>query len=271
MRGLASGLARAPAIRDVLDMSEFNIADDWFLAAFGCEYLEIYAHRDAAAAAGEVRFAVDALGLAPGAHVLDLCCGAGRHFRELRARALRVVGLDRSRPLLAAARRALGGGAELVEADMRRLPFASAFDAVFLFFTSFGYFRTDDDNRRVLVEIARVLRPGGALLLDIADKASLVRGLVPASRRELDGRVIEESRRITADGKRVEKLACMTLSDGGVKRFGESVRLYDREELAGEFRAAGLRLDRCYGDFDGSEQRPGISPRLIAIARRAEA
>ena len=51
---------------------------------------------------------------------------------------------------------------------MRRLPFRDgAFEAVANLFTSFGYFFDEAQNRRVLGEIARVLRPGGAFLLDL--------------------------------------------------------------------------------------------------------
>ena len=53
------------------------------------------------------------------------------------------------------------------------------FDAVVCWFTSFGYF-DDDDNGRVLDEFARVLRPGGRLLIETMHHDGFVRGFAGA-------------------------------------------------------------------------------------------
>src|SRR5437870_5612170 len=75
----------------------------------------------------EVDAIVGLLRLRPGARVLDLCCGQGRHAVRLRKRGLFVAGLDISAPLLAmardAARRTAGAqGTAWVRADVRALP-----------------------------------------------------------------------------------------------------------------------------------------------------
>ena len=57
--------------------------------------------------------------------------------------------------------------------DMLSLPFEREFDAVYSFFTSFGYFG-DDENEQVLAGIARALKPGGRFLLDILEGSPLV-------------------------------------------------------------------------------------------------
>ena len=84
--------------------------------------------------------AVAALDLAPGARVLDLCCGTGLNFPLLQERigpAGRVVGVDASPHMLARAEervdRAGWRNVELVEADVRRLAAVvggDGFDAV---------------------------------------------------------------------------------------------------------------------------------------------
>jgi SAM-dependent methyltransferase len=50
--------------------------------------------------------------------------------------------------------------------DMRALPWAEYFDIVVNWFTSFGYFG-DKDNMLVLREIAKVLRPGGRMIMEM--------------------------------------------------------------------------------------------------------
>lgn len=60
--------------------------------------------------------------LAPGAHVLDVACGSGRHLRWFAARGHPVTGVDRDAGALAAAR----GAGELIEADIEGGPWPLA-------------------------------------------------------------------------------------------------------------------------------------------------
>ena len=91
---------------------------------------------------------------------------------HLRARGLEIIGGDRSSLNLKKHRAC--HPVPLVRLDFRALPFRSACaDGVFCAFTSWGYFASEEENLRQLTEFARVLRPGGALLLDLAGRAFL--------------------------------------------------------------------------------------------------
>jgi len=259
---------------------------EWFCRSFRGDYLRVYRARSVEAAEREAGFARSSLGLAEGDLVLDLACGAGRHSAPLAAAGLRVVGLDRSRELLDAARLLLGPAVPLVLADMRRLPFAACFRAVLSFFTSFGYFRDESEDLRVLAEMARVALPGGKLLLDLPDRETTIATLVPESERvEGDGLEIVQRRRITPDGRRVEKEIRVrhprTRGAGddesragseraGEERWCESVRLYARDEIVAALADRGWRATELFGDFCGTPWRPGSTPRMIVIARREE-
>jgi ubiquinone/menaquinone biosynthesis C-methylase UbiE len=96
--------------------------------------------------------------------LLDVACGTGRFLRQVRLTypAMRLKGLDLSRPYLDEARRQLEGlrGAELIEAAAERMPMDSAsadiVTATFLF-----HELPPEVRRTVTAEIARVLKPGG--------------------------------------------------------------------------------------------------------------
>jgi SAM-dependent methyltransferase len=100
--------------------------------------------------------------------VLDLACGHGRIANRLVARGAEVTGLDVTPRFLELAREdaaARGVEVEYVQRDMRSLPWTERFDRVVNWFTAFGYF--DDGNRKVLAEVARALRPGGRLAIEL--------------------------------------------------------------------------------------------------------
>ncbi len=122
--------------------------------------------------------------------VLDLGCGDGGDLQRLAALAperARLVGIDSSAKAIETARAATAGDMrfEWHEHDVSRgLPFADgAFDALF----SLNLLECVPDKAALLAEMARVLRPGGAVVcahwdwdtqtLDGADKA-LVRRIV---------------------------------------------------------------------------------------------
>ena len=111
------------------------------------------------------RFLVSRVSAIPGSWVLDAATGTGLVARELAGRNRRVVGLDQSPSMLergaVAVREAgLTDRIAFVGGQAERLPFADeTFDAV-----TFTYLlRYVVDPAATVVELARVLRPGGVM------------------------------------------------------------------------------------------------------------
>ncbi|MCL5291451.1 MAG: class I SAM-dependent methyltransferase [Actinobacteria bacterium] len=135
----------------------------WWRESFGRTYMKIDVHETTAE---EVETIIALLEIEPGAKILDLCCGYGRHAVLLAKKGYSVTGVDVSDLMLEAARtkaRSERADIECVAADMRKLPFETKFDAVINLFTSFGYFDAETEDFTVLEEVARVLKKGGTL------------------------------------------------------------------------------------------------------------
>ena len=112
--------------------------------------------------------AADRAALGPGDSALDVCCGTGDLALELADRVGsegRVIGCDFSEPMLDLAREKAEGVSPAPRfewADALRLPHdAGRFDAVTV---GFGV-RNLSDLDAGIVEMARVLRPGGRLVI----------------------------------------------------------------------------------------------------------
>jgi SAM-dependent methyltransferase len=240
----------------------------WYTRAFDDLYLELYPHRTPEEAAADVDWVIRETRLPRAARVLDFCCGSGRHLRAWQAHDYFCAGFDLSRELLRRARRDLGPSARLARSDMRILPFAAeAFDLVASFFTSFGYFDEESDDRAVLCGIARVLRPGGLFMLDFLNATAVRATLVPSShtvRGELD---IEQTRSIDETRGRVEKIVSVRRNGIPLDTRRESVRLYSALELGVMFEDAGLIVDRRFGSLRGDPHDPHAQ-RLVLLARK---
>jgi ubiquinone/menaquinone biosynthesis C-methylase UbiE len=111
-----------------------------------------------------VRETVCRLELRPGERVLEVGCGTGALLRALRAAHpdVRLTGVDPCAEMLRQARTKLDPSVELREAWAEWLPFADERFDVVVFCNVFHYFH---EPRRALGQAARVLKPGGRLVV----------------------------------------------------------------------------------------------------------
>lgn len=217
--------------------------------------------------AREVALIRTLLNLRPGDEVLDLACGHGRLAVPMAELGMRVTGLDRSEGFLALARQAAaerGVAVEFVRGDMRRLPWRNRFDGVYNVFTSFGYFR-DEENEQVLEQVARALKPGGRFLLETQHRDFLLRHMVPYSVIERGDDFLIDAH--SFDPARGRFYTRRTVIRGGtVRRARFFVRLYTPPEMAALLGRAGMEVVGFY-DESGAPLSPD-SRRMVVVARR---
>ena len=204
---------------------------------------------------------------------LDLCCGPGRCSLALAARSFQVTGVDRTRFLLNKAK-AFSRNAhmqiEWVQEDMRDFSRANSFDLALSMYTSFGYFEDRAEDEKVLDNVVRSLRSGGAFVMELMGKEVLARIFQPSSAETLpDGSMIVEQRKIVEDWNRVVN-EWTIVRKGQVRKFSFHLNLYSGQELPAALRRAGFIDVNLYGDLKGAPYGPKAN-RLIAVGRKTGA
>jgi SAM-dependent methyltransferase len=233
----------------------------WYREWFGEEYLELYSYRDETEAKQQVGFFQSQCG-SISKPVLDLACGTGRHVQELRAAGYRPVGCDLSYLLLRAGITDYGP-MPLARADMRALPFGSGgFGGLVNFFTSFGYFSSEDENVQVVREMARVLEKGAPFLFDYLNVHRELDTLVQHETRDTPKGEVKIERWFDASDRSFNKRITI-----GHKRYLERVRGYDLDEISAMFASSHLSIRAAFGDFLGNDFTK-TSPRLLLFGSR---
>jgi SAM-dependent methyltransferase len=243
---------------------------DWYTTFFDGPYLRFYAPiLGPQATQTEVAAMRQWLRLDPGMAVLDLACGQGRHAVPLAGAGLQVTGQDLSPAMLQRARSAADDAGVTVawrQGDMRQIPEAGQYDAVLSVFSAFGYFAEDEDNVAVLSAVAKALKPGGRLLLDLNNRETALRqGTAQrAWERQDDGTVLLEGRQFDLLSGRMH-IQLTRIEGAEAETCDQWLRLYTLPELVGLLRGVGLAATGIWGDWDGQDYTME-SPRLILRA-----
>lgn len=126
----------------------------------------------------------------PGAFVLDLACGIGRHSIALAARAARtghkVVGVDISPAYINRAKemadeRGVSQNCVFKVGDMRQISevlksYKEKFNVILNLFTSIGYY-TEEIDKRILVQLLELMAQKGVLIIDVFNRDWFIRHL----------------------------------------------------------------------------------------------
>lgn len=257
-----------------------NPQDIWYKSWFNTQdYLDLYKHRDEEDAKRIVTLLFKNIKLYKGSKVLDLACGNGRHSVLFAKRGYNVTGIDLSEFLIKQAKKKLkeeyrkySCNLRFEIRDMRNINHVKEFDLVVNIFSSFGYFKTNNDNEQVIHSVSRSLKPCGYFLLDFLNNYYLAKNIVHYDIKRGRGKIIIQVREICNGFVQKDILIFRNDPSKGkypiFNRFREKIRLYSVKDFIRMFSKHKLKILEKFGDYSGSPFNTRKSERLIILAQK---
>ena len=255
-----------------------DVSPDWWKTLFD----EVYLVTDARSVCDdditrrEVDLILDILPIEPPQRILDLCCGHGRHSIEFCARGFNnCILLDYSQPLIKMAKSQATEcdyAVDLVCGDARTTGLcAESLDHVLIMGNSLGYIEAAAADLQILIEVFRVLRPGGWLLVDVTDGDAVKKKFSPHSWHEIGEDTVVCRRRKLEEDRVTAREMVLSKENGLIRDQNYSLRLYDRGSLTRLFQKAGYQNISIRTDFSPHRTKGDfgfMNHRMIAIGQK---
>ena len=224
------------------------------------------------------------LALKPRAKILDIGCGSGRHSIGLAKNSYKITGVDTSAHLIRLARRdaqkmALPNPPTFLRKNILTLKTSNVFDGV-ISILSFGFSKHEKDHLAILKNIARSLKKNRRILIatvyfpqiaKILEEVEIHKGTTVFARPDTKslGNGVTETKQRSFDFKTMMHTVTTVLSRSKkiLGREESSVRVFTVPEIKQLFAASGLKIEKLYGDFDGSKLA-AQSNRMIIVAKK---
>lgn len=240
---------------------------DWFENWFGSPFYKIlYQNRDDREAQKFTDELICYLQPVQGARMLDIACGEGRFAVQLADKGYDVTGIDISGASIEHAKQHENEHLHFYVHDMRFPFYINYFDLAFNFFTSFGYFKYDRDNRLAAKAFAAALKPGGTLVVDYLNYKNVLKHMVSEATVQRGDITFHIKKRY--EQKHIIKDISFTDLEHTPRHYIEKVATFSLEEFTQMFADAGLTLVKTFGDYQLSDFSSEDSPRMIMIFKK---
>ena len=240
--------------------------EDWFINWFNSKYYHIlYKSRNKNEASDFIQAIISTLSLKSNNSVLDLGCGNGRHSISLSNHFKLVHGIDISSENISIANENEKENLKFFISDMRNFDTNTKYDYIFNLFTSFGYFKKNEDNIKVLKSCHYHLNKNGLLFIDFLNSEQI--------KRTING--LKETKNINGIRFNIHKeiigdyvIKKIEIKDGEVTyNFQEKVQLFKIQDFKKLFEISGFEIISSYGDYQMNPYDPNSS-RLILCAKK---
>lgn len=239
---------------------------EWFTDWFDSEYYHLlYSNRNEEEAENFISSLVKRLQIEPGAKILDVACGKGRHAKTLSKLGFDVYGIDLSANSIDFAKQFTHARLHFEQWDMRKTYKSAHFDFVLNLFSSFGYLPTDEDNLIALKAIASNMKPSGRLVLDYMNAEFVIKNMIPREIVTRNTTQFHISKKIES-GFIIKSIRFID-KNGSIQEYEERLRIIKPETFESLFEEAGLLIESKFGDYNLNQFSHKDSPRQLLIAR----
>ena len=238
----------------------------WFESWFDSPYYHVlYRERDEK----EAKLFLDNLILflkpLPGAKILDVACGKGRHSVYLNQKGFDVAAFDLSPENIEFDQQFENEKLSFFLHDMRNLFRINYYDFVFNLFTSFGYFEKENDNVKTIFASAQSLKPGGMLVIDYMNSEKVKTSIIQDQSKKINGIEFHIHKKIE-DGFVMKKISFT--DKGKFYEFSERLSLLGKPDFENYFSRYNLSITNSFGDYNLNAYDEKTSDRLILIAKK---
>ena len=242
----------------------------WFETWFNTPYYHIlYKDRNFEEAENFITLLINDLKIPEHSKIIDLACGKGRHAVFLNRMGFEVLGLDLSEESISQNKIFENDTLKFKVHDMREAIYpeisTQKVDAVCNLFTSFGYFESEADDKKIFKSVADALKEKGFFVLDFLNEQLVKNTLVSEAlitRGNIDFHI----------SKRIEDqhvIKDINFKDQGQAfHFFEKVKLHTLEEIGSYAEEFGFERVKIYGDYHLGAFDRDTSPRCINVFRK---
>ena len=240
--------------------------DNWFINWFNSRYYHIlYKSRNKNEASDFIKTIISTLSLKSNNSVLDLGCGNGRHSISLSKHFKIVHGIDISSENISLANENKKENLKFFISDMRNFDTNTKYQYIFNLFTSFGYFKKNEDNIKVLKSCHHHLNKNGLLFIDFLNSEQI--------KKTING--LKETKNISGIRFNIQKeiidnyvVKNIVVKDAqATYNFQEKVQLFKIEDFKKMFKISGFEIISTYGDYQMNQYNLNSS-RLILCAKK---
>ena len=239
---------------------------EWFNTWFNTPYYHIlYQDRDYKEGERFLEKLIGDLNLKAQSKIIDLACGRGRHSVFLNKLDFDVLGLDLSEKNIKHNKESENETLKFKIHDMRNPIESNKVEAVFNLFTSFGYFKTDEEDQNVFTSVSNILKENGVFVLDFMNAEFVKLNLVAEEK-------VKKSDLDFTIKKRIENehvIKDISFVDNGEElNFEENVKLHNLNSIENFAKNAGLERIKLWGDYQLNHFDEKTSPRCINVFKK---